>query len=219
MFHPFFPHVLEIAQPDYTRKDSTALKIIRTLQRIGRIFINVPMAEARDFHYCPHVFENLGNRTIPSDHAAVRLVIQKPTTRGHQSKRIPCWMSILKRLHDDHRFSSDPFGALAEFKVLLEKAKKLTLREISRKTLDSIGAKLLIASTALRAYRNRHLGTPVRCCEAWKPIEDCFDPISFDCVDFQRLSQIMRTLLVKILRNAKPRSRIFLGRKQKKTML
>ena len=33
------------------------------------------MAEARDFHCYSHVFENLGNRTIPSDHAAVRLVM------------------------------------------------------------------------------------------------------------------------------------------------
>ena len=75
MFHSFFPHVLESAQPDYTRRDSTALGILRTLSRIDRIFINLTMAEAQDFH--SHVFENLGNRTIPSDHAAVRLVIQK----------------------------------------------------------------------------------------------------------------------------------------------
>ena len=72
-FHSFFPHVLEIAQPHYTRRDSTALGIIRTLSRIDRIFINLPMAEARDFHCYPHVFENRENRTIPSDHAAVRL--------------------------------------------------------------------------------------------------------------------------------------------------
>ena len=196
-----FPHVLEVAQPDYTRRDSTALGIIRTLSRIDRIFINLPMAEARDFHCYCHVFENLGNRTIPSDHAAVPLVIQKSTHREHQSKRIPSWMSkhpvfcsLLQRLHDDHRFSTDPFGALAEFKVLLEKAKKLTIRELSRKTPDGIGAKLLIASTALRASRNRHLGTLMRCCEARKPIEDCFDPISFECVDFQRLSQIIANL-------------------------
>ena len=141
------------------------------------------------------------NRTIPSDHAAVRLVIQKPTTRRHQSKRIPSWTSknpvfcsLLQRLDDDHRFSSDLFGALAEFKVLLEKAKKLTVRELSRKTPDSNRAKLLMASTALRAYRNRHLGTLMRCCEAWKPIEDCFGPMSFECVDFQRLSQIIANL-------------------------
>ena len=64
----------------------------------------------------------------------------------------------------------------------------------SRKTPDSIGAKLLIASTALRAYRNRHLGTLMRCCEAWKPVEDCFDTSSFECVDFRRLSQIIANL-------------------------
>ena len=131
------------------------------------------MAEARDFHCYSHVFENLGNRAIPSDHAAVRLVIQKPTNREQQGKRIQSWMSkhpvfyfILKRLHDDHRFSADPFCALAEFKTILEKGKKQTVRELSRKTPDSTGAKLFIASTALRAYRNRHLGTLMRCCEA-----------------------------------------------------
>ena len=164
-----FPYVLEIAQPDYTRRDSTALGIIRTLSRIDRSFINLPMAEARDFHCSSHVFENLGNRTIPGDHAAVRLVIYKPTNRGHQSKRIPSWMSkqlvfcsLLQQLHDDHNFSRDPFDVLAEFEVLLQKAKKQTIRELSRKTPDSIGAKLLVASTALRAYRNRLHGTLMR---------------------------------------------------------
>ena len=158
VFHSFFPHVLEIAQPDYTRRDSTALGVIRTFSRVDGIFINLLMAEARDFHCYSHVFENLVKETIPSDHAAVRLVIQRPTNRGHQSKRIPSWMSkhpffcsILQQLHDDHRFSTDPFCALAEFKVLLHKAKKNTKRELSRQTPDCIGAKLLIASTALRA--------------------------------------------------------------------
>ena len=37
VFHSFFPHVLEIAQPDCTRRDSTAVGVIRTLSRIGRI--------------------------------------------------------------------------------------------------------------------------------------------------------------------------------------
>ena len=66
----------------------------------------------------------------------------------------------------------------------------MTKRELSRQSNDCIGAKLSIASAALRAYRNRHLGTYMKCCEAWKPIEDCFDSLSFKCVDFQRLSQI-----------------------------
>ena len=81
IFHSFFQHFLENAQPDYTWRDSTALGIIRTLSRIDRIFTNLPMAEARDFHCYAHVFENLGSRTIPSDHAAVRLVIQVQTSR------------------------------------------------------------------------------------------------------------------------------------------
>ena len=34
----------------------------------------------------------------------------------------------------------------------------------------------------------------MRCCEAWKPIEDCFGTSSFECVDFQRLSQIIAYL-------------------------
>ena len=74
----------------------------------------------------------------------------------------------------------DPFCALAEFNVLLNKAKKMTSRELSRQTPDCIGAKLLIASTALRAYRNRYLWTLMRCCEAWKLIEACFDTSSFE---------------------------------------
>ena len=37
----------------------------------------------------------------------------------------------------------------------------------------------------------RHLGTLMRCCEAWKPAENIFDPISLECVVFQRLSQII----------------------------
>ena len=159
------------------------------------------MAEARDSHCSSQVDENLGKQDFPSDHAAVRLVIPKPTNRGHQSKRTPSWMSkhpmfgsILQQLRGDRNFSRDPFDALAEFQILVQKAKKQTIRELSRKTPDSIGAKLLIASTALRAYRNRHLGTLMRCCEAWKPIEDCFDTFSLECIDLQSRSQIIANL-------------------------
>ena len=52
-------------------------------------------------------FENPVNPPIPSDHAAVRIVIQKPSSQGQQCKRIPSWISkhpvfcsILKRLHE-----------------------------------------------------------------------------------------------------------------------
>ena len=76
----------------------------------------------------------------------------------------------MKRPHDGHRYLADPFGALADFKTIIEKAKRQTVRELSRKAPDSLGAKLLTASTALRAYRKEHLGTLMRCCEAWEPV-------------------------------------------------
>ena len=89
------------------------------LSMIDRIFTT---AEVRDFHCYSHVFENLGNRPTPSDHAAVRVVVQKPTNRGHQGNRTPSWMSkhpvflfYSETVHDDHRFSADPLGALANF--------------------------------------------------------------------------------------------------------
>ena len=34
----------------------------------------------------------------------------------------------------------------------------------------------------------------MRCCEAWKPIEDCFVTFSLECIDFQRISQIIANL-------------------------
>ena len=58
----------------------------RTLSRIDRAFVKLLMAEARDFHCYCHVLENR-ERSIPSDHAAVRVVIQKPTTRCDQDTR------------------------------------------------------------------------------------------------------------------------------------
>ena len=67
-------------------------------------------------------------------------------------------------------------------------------RYTGRISFSSLGAKLLTASSALRAYRNRHLGTLMRCCEAWEPVGKCFDPISFECTDFQGLSQIIENL-------------------------
>ena len=34
----------------------------------------------------------------------------------------------------------------------------------------------------------------MRCCEAWEPVGKCFDPISFECIDFHGLSQIIASL-------------------------
>ena len=55
-FHSLFPQVLEIVQPDFSRRDSSVNGIIRTLSRIERAFINIPVVEARDFYCYSHVF-------------------------------------------------------------------------------------------------------------------------------------------------------------------
>ena len=54
-------------------------------------------AEARDFHCFFHVSDNLGERSIPSDHVAVRVVVQKPTNRCDQAKRIPSRVLLLEK--------------------------------------------------------------------------------------------------------------------------
>ena len=58
----------------------------------------------------------------------------------------------------------------------------------------SPGAKLLIASIALCAYRNRHQGTLMHCCEAWELVGKRFDQYSFECIGFHELSQIIANL-------------------------
>ena len=83
----------------------------------------------------------------------------------------------------------DPFAALADFEVIIEKARKQTHQELLRNTPGSLGIELLIASTALRAYRNGHLCTLMRCCAAWELLGKCFHQGSFECVDFHGLSQ------------------------------
>ena len=107
---------------------------------------------------------------------------------------IPFPVPFLKQISDDHQYPDDPFVALADFKVILEKATKRTVHELLRKTPGSQGTKLLIASTAVRANRNRHLGTLMPCCEAWEPVGQCFDQCSFECTDLQGLSQIIASL-------------------------
>ena len=178
-----------------------SMELYARYQGLIELFINIPMTEARDFHCQSHVFENLEKRSIPSDHAAVACGFFKlrliGDTRANAFQvgcpNIPSSVLFLKRLDDGHQCPADPFGALEDFNNILEKAQRLTVRELSRKTPDSLGAKLLTASTTSRAYRNRHLGTLMRCCEAWEPVGKCFDP-RFECINVHGLSQIIASL-------------------------
>ena len=76
----------------WLREDGLHLGIMRTLSSIDRIFSNVHVVQAREFHGY-HVFEKLGTGLFPSNHAAVRFVTHEVTIRESSCKRIPSWMS------------------------------------------------------------------------------------------------------------------------------
>ena len=90
--------------------------------------------------------------------------------------------------------TDEPFAALADFKLIIEKARKQAHHELLRNTRGSPSAKLLIAATALRDCRNRHLGTLMHCCAAWELVGKCLDQWSFECIDFHGLGQIIASL-------------------------
>ena len=80
------------------------------------------VAEERDFPCHSHVTNNLGERSIPSDHVAVRVVIQRPQDHSSAGTGVPQWMSnhsvfcrILKQSNDDHTCPREAFAALADF--------------------------------------------------------------------------------------------------------
>ena len=78
-FRYVFPQALEIARPNCTRKDVSADGIILTLSKKDRAFINIPVAEVG----CRALtFDDLGDRSLPSDHVLIRVTIQKPTSRN-----------------------------------------------------------------------------------------------------------------------------------------
>ena len=103
----------------------------------------------------------------------------------------PVFCFILRKISEDHQHPNDPFAALADFKAILGRARNQAHHELIRNTPGFLGAKLLIASAALRAYRNRHLGTLMHCCAAWELVGKCFDQCSLECTDFHGLSQII----------------------------
>ena len=70
------------------------------------------MVEARDFLCYTQITHDLGKRSLPSDHVAIRTVLQ------HVS------FSLVKQLHDAHDYRIDAFGAFADFTFLVGKASR-----------------------------------------------------------------------------------------------
>ena len=88
-------------------------------------------------------------------------------------------------------------GALAEFKAILEKAKK------SRRFVSSHGRHLTASgrssSSPLLICVPTEMDIFGHSCDVvrWKPFEDCFDPISLNVLISRGSARALRTLLVK----------------------
>ena len=145
--------------------------------------------------------DDLGNRSLLSDHTAIRIAIQKLAFSTQERVAVQDWRikhtvfgSILSQLHDDHVYPSEAFSALADFNVLVCQAKARARSDLLRASPTTHGAKLLVAATAVRAYRNRHLSTLIRCCEVWELVGQCLDRITFECTTFHARSHIIASL-------------------------
>ena len=124
---------------------------------------------------------------------------------------------LLKRISEGHHSTLTTF-ALADCQGNPPKAARNTHHGLLRNTPGSLGARLFIALNALRAYRNRHLGTLIHCCAAWELAGKCFDQRLFECIDFHGLSWIIASSHEKELLNEKRKYTVFPGRSCKKTM-
>ena len=104
------PHVLEIAHPGDTRKEAAADGTLRVLSGTDKTFVNIPMAEARDFRFGAQVVYDLGIRSPPSERAAIRIALHKPSSRTKERDTVSelaheesdFLLALLFRLHDEH---------------------------------------------------------------------------------------------------------------------
>ena len=115
----------EIAQPFFTRKDVRREGSIHTLSRIDRVFVNLPMADLRDFQCHSHTIGTIGDRSVPSiDHTPVRLVIEcsrsehmnHPVIRRWPTQH-PLFICALDVEHRNKLYDVDPFIALDQFRA------------------------------------------------------------------------------------------------------
>ena len=114
---------------------------IHTLSRIDRIFINLPMAELRNFQCHAHTVGSVGDRSEPSDLIPVRLTIvctrvkqeDHPVTRRWLAQH-PLFVSALHEAHQDMINYEDPSVALKQFKEVAFGASTKARQAILTKT-------------------------------------------------------------------------------------
>ena len=72
---PLLSHALEITQPNNIGKDVSIDGILHTLSRTYLVFINIPLAEARDFRCRAQTVDDPQDRSFPCWHTAIRIEI------------------------------------------------------------------------------------------------------------------------------------------------
>ena len=172
------PRTVEIAEPNFARKDERRDGTIHTLSRIDRI----SSAELRDFQCHAHSMGSVGDRSAPSDHIPVRFTIVCPRVKQQDHPVTQRWLAqhplFITALDEEHRnkmYEENPFIALNQFKEVAFSASTKARKAMLTNTPTTQGAKLLVACTALRAYRNGLTNTIRQCCETWDPVAQCFD--------------------------------------------
>ena len=75
--------------------------------------------------------DNLGERSIPSDHVAILCCHTETIGSWRRWQADPelevetsRLLHLFEQIRDDHQYPDDPFAALADFKLIIEKAKK-----------------------------------------------------------------------------------------------
>ena len=140
IFHSSLTHFLEIAQPDYTRRGSTALGIIRTPSKIDRFFKQIYLWLRREiFTAAPMSSRTWGTGPFRVTTRQYVLSFMSQLLGSNNANKAGCQTSRYL-LHFEagsrcHRFSTEPFGALAEFKAVLGKLR-------SRRFVNSHGRHL-----------------------------------------------------------------------------
>ena len=144
----------------------------------------------------PTVLGPVGDRSAPSDHIPVRytIVCRRVKQQDHPVIRRwlaqhPLFVSALDEAHQDMIYDEDPSVALNQFKEVAFRASTKAWQAILTKTSTTLRDKLLVACTALRAYRNGLTYTIRRCCETWAPVARCFDTLFTACIKFSRAFQ------------------------------
>ena len=98
-------------------------------------------------------------------------------------------------------YDEDPLVPLDQFKEMALSASDVARHAISADTPMTLGAKLLVACTALRAYQYGATQTIKTCCLAWLPVARCFDQQFTACINFGALCDIIESLTRNNMRN------------------